>query len=84
MSANAVARAVPHTVRMTEDLASFRPRLEAGLAALDLDAALAGPLLDYLALLLLLPLSLHIALAAEALVASRRMLEYVLLIVPIA
>ena len=37
---------------MTEDLASFRPRLEAGLAALDLDAALAGPLLDYLALLL--------------------------------
>ena len=37
---------------MTEDLASFRPRLEAGLAALHLDAALAGPLLDYLALLL--------------------------------
>ena len=37
---------------MTEDLASLRPRLEAGLAALHLDAALAGPLLDYLALLL--------------------------------
>ena len=41
-------------------------------------------LMDYLALLLLLPLSINIALAAEAIVASRRMMEYVGLIVPSA
>ena len=41
-------------------------------------------LMDYLALLLLLPLSINIALAAEAIVANRRMMEYVGLIVPSA
>ena len=35
----------------TVDVAPLRPELEAGLRALDLDAALATPLLDYLALL---------------------------------
>ena len=40
--------------------------------------------MDYLALLLLLPLSINIALAAEAIVANRRMMEYVGLIVPSA
>lgn len=38
--------------------------------------------MDYLALLLLLPLSINIALAAEAIVASRRIMEQVGLIVP--
>ena len=41
-------------------------------------------LMDYLALLLLLPLSINIALAAEAIVASRRIMEQVSLIVPSA
>ena len=36
---------------MTLDIASLRPELEAGLAQLSLDPALAPPLLDYLALL---------------------------------
>ncbi|WP_256645829.1 16S rRNA (guanine(527)-N(7))-methyltransferase RsmG [Thermomonas paludicola] len=36
---------------MTNDLAPLRPELEAGLSQLSLDAALAAPLLDYLALL---------------------------------
>ena len=36
---------------MTVDIASLRPELEAGLAQLSLEPALAGPLLDYLALL---------------------------------
>lgn len=41
-------------------------------------------LMDYLALLLLLPLSINIALAAEAIAASRRIMEQVSLIVPSA
>ncbi len=41
-------------------------------------------LMDYLALLLLLPLSINIALAAEAIVASRRIMEQVSLIEPSA
>ncbi|ODU45874.1 MAG: 16S rRNA (guanine(527)-N(7))-methyltransferase [Lysobacteraceae bacterium SCN 69-48] len=36
---------------MTVDIASLRPELEAGLAQLSLEPTLAGPLLDYLALL---------------------------------
>ena len=36
---------------MTVDIASLRPELEAGLVQLSLEPALAGPLLDYLALL---------------------------------
>ena len=36
---------------MNPDTSSLRPELEAGLSTLALDAALAGPLLDYLALL---------------------------------
>ena len=36
---------------MTVDIASLRPELEAGLAQLSLEPSLAGPLLDYLALL---------------------------------
>ncbi len=36
---------------MTVDTAALRPELEAGLAQLSLEPALAGPLLDYLALL---------------------------------
>ncbi|GAB1406475.1 16S rRNA (guanine(527)-N(7))-methyltransferase RsmG [Thermomonas brevis] len=37
--------------RMTPDIPALRPTLETGLAELSLDPALAGPLLDYLALL---------------------------------
>ena len=36
---------------MSDDITALRPELEAGLAALSLDAALATPLLDYVALL---------------------------------
>ena len=36
---------------MSDDINALRPELEAGLAALSLDAALATPLLDYVALL---------------------------------